>query len=502
MSAVANQTILEDFQRLSLKHNEYSRNRNRWLFLYQSYVGGRDYTDAGHLHRYQLESDGEYQKRLMTTPLDNHCASVISTYMSFLFREEPEREFYSWTGRPDVEAFLKDCDLEGRSFDAFMKDVAIWSAVFGHCWIIMTKPNIGAQTLAQEQAAGVRPYVNLVTPLVVSDWSWERQPSGHYKLVYLKYIEEIVDKVTVIKEWYPDRICTWELYDEKQEAHLKLEEPNPLGLIPAVLAYNRRSAVKAIGVSDINDISDVQKMIYNLTSENEQAIRLGTHPTLVVPSTAQIGSGAGGMIMLQEGADPGQNPYALEFSNAAVGSIHSSIDKLVAAIDRMANTGGVRATESRTMSGVALETEFQLLNARLSEKAANIELAEEQIWELFGVYQQRTWDGEIEYPGSFSIRDTQREFAQLAQAKSAATSPEALAIVDFRVREMLADPSLPTELELINDGETEHDETLMAIPEDRLIESHLMRNPKTGEEQMVQTQEQHLALQQAGWQEV
>jgi hypothetical protein len=208
------------------------------------------------------------------------------------------------------------------------------------------------------------------------------------------------------------------------------------------------------------------------------------------------------MIMLQEGADPGQNPYALEFSNAAVGSIHSSIDKLVAAIDRMANTGGVRATESRTMSGVALETEFQLLNARLSEKAANIELAEEQIWELFGVYQQRTWDGEIEYPGSFSIRDTQREFAQLAQAKSAATSPEALAIVDFRVREMLADPSLPTELELINDGETEHDETLMAIPEDRLIESHLMRNPKTGEEQMVQTQEQHLALQQAGWQEV
>jgi hypothetical protein len=436
----------------------------------------------------------------MTTPLDNHCASVISTYMSFLFREGPEREFYSWTGQQDVENFLMDCDLEGRSFDAFMKDVSIWSSVFGHCWVIMTKPNIGAQTMAQELAAGVRPYVNLITPLVVSDWRWEREASGRYKLVYLKYIEEIVDKVTVIKEWYPDRICTWEMYDEKQEAYLKLEESNQLGMIPAVLVYNRRSVVKGIGVSDINDIADVQKMIYNLTSENEQAIRLGTHPTLVVPSTAQVGSGAGAMIMLQEGADPGQNPYALEFSNAAVGSIHSSVEKLIESIDRMANTGGVRVTAAKTSSGVAQEVEFQLLNAKLSEKASNLELAEEQIWELFGVYQQRTWDGEIEYPNSFSIRDDQREFQQLAQAKSAATSPEALAVIDFRVREMLDDPTLPTELEIINEpDETEHEEEILAISEDRLTEPHIMRNPETGEEQMVQTNEQHMALMQAGW---
>ena len=31
--------------------------------------------------------------------------------------------------------------------------------------------------------------------------------------------------------------------------------------------------------------------------------------------------------------------------------------------------GAVRATEARIQSGIALQTEFQLLNARLSEKA-------------------------------------------------------------------------------------------------------------------------------------
>ncbi len=501
MANAGNTTILNDFRYLQQHNNEYSRNRDRWLFLYQSYVGGKDYRDAGHLTRYQLESDGEYQNRLLTTPLDNHCASVISTYMSFLFREEPDREFYAWAGMPDVESFLKDCDYEGRSFDAFMKDVAIWSSVFGHCWVLMTKPNIGAQTMAQELEQGVRPYVNLITPLVVSDWRWERQLNGSYKLVYLKYIEEIIDKLTVIREWFPDVIKTWEYYEESQEAYLKMEEPNQLGLIPAVIVYNRRSVVKTVGVSDINDIADAQKMIYNLTSENEQSIRLDGHPSLVVPPTAQLGSGAGALIQLQDGSDPGLNPYYLEHSSAGVNNIHTSIDKLVQAIDRMANTGGVRATESRTMSGVAMETEFQLLNARLSEKASNLELAEEQLWRLFGMYQGREWNGEIEYPSSFSIRDDQRQYQQLGQAKSAATSPEALAIIDFRIREMLEDPTLPEvyDYEMEDDPETLEKKTLMAIPEDRLTEPHYMWNIESGEKILVQTEEQHLALQQAGW---
>jgi hypothetical protein len=55
--------------------------------------------------------------------------------------------------------------------------------------------------------------------------------------------------------------------------------------------------VRGQGISDINDIADVQRMIYNLTSEIEQSIRMDGHPTLVVPPTAQLGSGAGGVIV-------------------------------------------------------------------------------------------------------------------------------------------------------------------------------------------------------------
>lgn len=482
-----NFTLQQDYIALNTTHQLYLRWRDRWQFLMQSYVGGKEYRDAGHLTRYVLENDGEYQQRLITTPYINHCASVIQIYNSFLFRESPDRDFDSWEGRADLEDFLKDCDYEGRSFNDFMREVATWSSVFGHCWVLMTKANVGAATQQQEIDMGLRPTVNLITPLVCSDWRWERKPTGRYELVYLKYVEEVVDRLQIVKVWTPTTIETWELDQSAKTAQMRTQEPNELGMIPAILVYNQRSIEKGIGVSDINDIADASKMIYNLMSENEQAIRLGTHPTLVVPPNAQIGAGAGAMIVLQEGSDPGLNPYALEFSSSAVNSIHESVNKLEDQIDKMANTGGVRTTAARTISGIALETEFQLLNARLATKADNLELAEEQIWKLFGVYQGLTWDGEIHYPDSFNIRDESREIEQLAKAKSAATDPKVLQVIDHELIELLgedADLIMP-----------EYVATAAAtLPAQPLFEAHTMYNPETGEERTARTEQEHIEL--------
>lgn len=475
---MANQTLLDDYTALGSTHYLYTRNRDRWQFLMESYVGGEEYRRSAHLTRYTLETAGEYSARLQNTPLDNHCQSVIQTYISFLFREEPKREFGTWAGQPDVEDFLKDCDMENRSLDAFMKQTAIWSSVFGMAWIIMTKPNLGAVSVGQELDMGVRPYVNLLTPLVVSDWTWERQPGGKYELSYFKYIEEVIDNITVVREWTRDSIKTWIMDDRKKEAYLETEELNMLGMIPAILVYNQRGITKDIGISDIGDIADIQRLIYNLTSENEQSIRMDGHPSLVVPATAQLGSGAGAIIQLQEGSDAGLNPYYLEHGGNSIIGIHSSIDKQVEAIDRISFTGGVRATVKKTMSGVAMETEFQLLNAKLSEKADQMELAEENIWRLFGIYQGREWEGSVEYPSSFNIRDQQQQFAQLATAKSAATDPRVMAIIDHEIIELLgedADLIMPEQVTLADGSQVPYDSA------EPFEEPEELYNPATGE---------------------
>ena len=73
----------------------YTRHKDTWQFLLDSWTGGDDYRQGQYLQRYNLESDKEYQLRLKNTPLDNQCRSLISLYMSFLFREDAEREFGS-----------------------------------------------------------------------------------------------------------------------------------------------------------------------------------------------------------------------------------------------------------------------------------------------------------------------------------------------------------------------------------------------------------------------
>lgn len=437
------QTIEEQIAEVLSSNDLYNRYRPRWEFLLESYLGGEEYRRGNHLTRYVNETEYEYAQRLNSTHLDNHCASVISVYNSFMFRENPERDFSAWGNRADVEDFLTDCDYDNRSLDAFMKDVSTWTAVFGHAWIVLTKPNIGAVTAADELAAGVRPYVNLITPLVTLDWSYSRSINGRYTLDYLKYIEETNASLRTVKEWTPDWIRTVTIDLDDRNLVEDVWEENGLGLIPAVLAYNRRSSVRGIGISDISDIADAQRTIYNCNSEIEQSIRLDSHPSLVKTPETEAGIGAGSVIHMPDNLDPGLRPYALEFSGAEVSSIINNVNNIVATIDKMANTGGVRATESRVLSGVAMETEFQLLNAKLSEKADNLELAEENLWYLFGLYQGLAGKPRIEYPGSFNIRDNQGEMDQLVKARNTATDPAILRVVDARILELLdEDPAL------------------------------------------------------------
>jgi hypothetical protein len=91
------------------------------------------------------------------------------------------------------------------------------------------------------------------------------------------------------------------------------------------------------------------------------------------------------------------------------------------------------------MSGVAQEQEFALLNAKLSEKADQLELTEESIWQWYAYYQGTTWAGEIEYPNSFNIKDSVGEIQQLQIAKNTATDPVVIRKIDEHILEWMGE---------------------------------------------------------------
>ena len=398
-------------------HPSWKHNIERWQFLINSYWGGSDFKEGEYLSSYIMESREEYEDRLDATPLDNHVRAVVAIYNSFLFRSPPKRDFGSISNDPGLDAFLRDTDLDGRNFDSVMRDISTYASVYGHCWCVIDKPETTAFTRAEELQQGVRPYMSIYTPENVIDWEYQRASNGAYYLTYLK-IYEGTNRGKDTFRIYTNQVIQVIAIDN-DEMQIISETPNALGRIPAVVVYSQRSPIRGVGISDVADVADMQRAIYCELSEAEQLLRLTNHPSLVKTGQTQASAGAGSIIQMPDDLPGELKPYLLQPNGQSIEGLLESINQKVTAIDRMSHMGGIRSIESRRLSGVALATEFQLLNARLAEKADNLEHAEEQIWSLYAQWQGSVWNGVVKYPDSFNIQDKYNDINMLKIAKEA-----------------------------------------------------------------------------------
>jgi len=422
-------------------HKDYKENITNWEYYIRSFNGGFDYMVGQYLNRYNLELDNEFNQRLANTPCDNHCKNIIQIYSSFLFRVKATREFGNMSNESSLENFLKDTDLDGNSLNAVVRQAQNYASIYGHCFLILDKPKVTTNTKADELAQDIRPYLSIVTPENVLDWNYKREINGKYSLDYLKVREE-VDKSggSYIRLWTPEQIETIYVPHDGAEPKLIDTADNQIGKIPAVILYNSKSHKRGIGQSDLTDIADLQKAIYNEFSEIEQLIRLTNHPSLVKTPSVNASAGAGAIIEMPDEIEPNLKPYLLQPSGQNLTSIMDSINKKVDSINRIAHTDAVRTTKAQVSSGVALQTEFELLNARLSEKADNLEIAEEQLFRLYALFQNTQFDGEINYPDSFNIRDFASDLQFYQQAKAInVQSPTLVKEIDKEIARTVVD---------------------------------------------------------------
>jgi hypothetical protein len=458
-------------------HRDYNNYIDHWKFLIRSYLGAQEYKRGSYLKRYTYESETEYLNRLDHAVVDNHVKAVTHIYNSFLYRQNIKRDFGSLEGSPELEAFLQDCDMEGRTWDSFIRDVNILSSVYGNVWVLVDRPETVVGTRAEELQQGIRPYVTMYSPENVLDWKYIRQPNGHYELEMISFLEtderpnQRPDEF-YLRVWTKDsiKLVIHRPNAAKESIEVLEEKPNMLGKIPAVCVYANRGPIKGIGVSDIADVAHAQRFLHECYSEAEQLISLTNHPTLVKTRGVDASAGAGAIISMPEDLDPNLKPYLLQPDGGNLQAILSTMQETIQAIDKMSHLGSIRAVETRQMSGVAMQSEFLLLDARLSEKARNLQLSEEQIWRLYAMWQGEAFDGEIKYPTAFHIRDKNLDMdiiqkAATAQRDSATATPNVKTIIDQKVMEILSHDE--DELEEMNnqmaDTGMEHDPVTGAV---------------------------------------
>jgi hypothetical protein len=483
-------------EKLEQTHPSYAEVAKQANYHYKSYVGGEMYKTGSYLTQYIGENAGpgdQYAKRINSTPLDNHVQTTVDIYRSFLFRTLPKRELGLLINNPLVNAWLYDTDQDGQSLDSFLKTANDLAMVHGSTWILIDKPAYKVETEAEAIQLGIRAYAAMYTPQNVLDWYYERNVAGKMELEYIKVRESENDEYVNFTCWHKDHVEKYKISKDDQGDYSKIVEhteyANPLGYIPFVFHAPLRSPVKGIGYSVVGDVADQQRFIYNCASEIEQHLRISSHPTLVKPTSTDAVAGAGSILNLDESIDPGLKPYLLAPTLSTTDSILKAIDNSVASIKRMTHTSAIQATTGSAISGVALQTERQLLNAKLSDMADTLKETELQMWITWLDWQALGMpeDFSVEYPETFDMRDEMLELDFLMRARSAGVS-----------NTMFQD-EISRQVVALTVDDSEMQSKILADMDTVEFEPHEMTDPISGKVVSVTSEEQHLSLEEMGF---
>ena len=483
-------------EQIEQTHPSYAEVAKQANYHYKSYVGGELYKSGSYLTQYIGENTGpgnQYAKRIDSTPLDNHVQTTVDIYRSFLFRTLPSRDLGLLINNPLVNAWLYDTDQDGQSLDSFLKTANDLAMVHGSTWILVDKPSYKVETEAEAIQLGIRAYAAMYTPQNVLDWYYERSISGKMELEYIKVKESENDQYVTFTCWHKGFVEKYKVSKDEQGDLSKIVEhteyENPLGYIPFVFHAPLRSPTKGVGFSLVSDVANQQRFIYNCASEIEQHLRISSHPTLVKPTSTDAVAGAGSILNLDESIDPGLKPYLLSPSLSTTDSILKAIDNSVASIKRMTHTSAIQSTTGSPMSGVALQTERQLLNAKLSDMADTLKETEYQMWIMWLDWQALSMpeDFTIEYPDTFDMRDEHLELDFLMKARSAGVSNE------------MFQNEISKQVVALTVDDDELQSKILEDMDKVEFEAHEMSDPISGKVVLVTSEAQHLALEEMGF---
>lgn len=432
-------------EQLSAVHPGYAEYLYRWDYYMRSYMGAEEYRDGAYLRKYIAEEQAPgnaYSQRLLDTALQNHVRLTVDAYRSFVFRNPPTRMLGALVDNPFVMDFIENADMDHTTMSAFMREVNDQVLIYGGCWVGTDKGNYQAENMAEAETLQMRAYAKIYNPTQVRNWTYKKLVNGQNVLDSLVVVDEEYNDYDVLRIWTADKVEKYTVskkeftpvgntidYPGSSEMRsdsvtinygkiLEHEEfKNPLGYIPFIHVQTDRSFHKGIGTSHIGDVCDIQREIYNLTSEAYENIRLSSHPSIVAEASADINGGSGAIITVDESTNV--QPYLLQATGSSIDSILAVIEQKTGVIESVTHLAATKAKKG-PQSGIAIQLERDMLNVKLSDIAGVLERAEKLIWKMWFDWEQIVPDEEFDiyYEKKFDMRDKHQEVALYEKAKS------------------------------------------------------------------------------------
>lgn len=363
---------------------------------------------AKYLPKWPMEQADSYDFRLKTSTLFNAFARTVDNMTGKPFSED-----MTWTDiDPLIEQWFENIDLAGRSFQSFAKEVFCrgicdgLTHVFVDCQVAVDKDgNAIHKTQAEEQRAGVRPYLVSIRQSQILGWM-SQIAGGKEVLTQLRYLEVVqepdgdfgVKAVNQVRVLLPGE---WRTYRENADKTAWVETDRgvtTVDFIPVVTYYARRTGFMT-GKSPLIDLADLNIKHWQSSSDQDSILHVARVPILAiigVEDSSKIEIGAKAALMLPIDGDA----KYVEHKGEAIGAGRDSLKDLEGQMESM----GAELLTKSIVAKTATEDVIDASSAtcQLAAMVQSLEGALDQIVDMMAAWVNKPQQGDIDIFDDFA----------------------------------------------------------------------------------------------------
>lgn len=321
-----------------------------------------------YLPKWPNEEREAYQCRLTTAVLFPAYARTVQTLAGKPFSKPVT---YGDDVPPKIQEWLEDADLQGRNLDAFAADMMETALGYGLGGILVEYPRAeGVRTVADERAAGLRPYLVEIKPTQILGYRVERR-AGAWVLTQLRFKEtasepdgEFGDKaVEQVRVLTPGAWATYRktatIGQSAQDWALHEQGLTTIDFIPFVPVYGQRIGFM-MGKPPLLEVAHLNVAHWQSASDQQTILHVARVPILTVigidDENFKMSIGAASAVQVPLGGDM----KFVEHSGAAISAGAQELDSLE---ERMRQAGAellvlapgkVTATQVSTENAVGM----------------------------------------------------------------------------------------------------------------------------------------------------
>lgn len=360
------------------------------------------------LPKHPAEEDTAYSERLSVATLFPAYSETVGSMTDRVFAEPIQ---LGEDVPPELQKFAADIDRQRNDLNAWGVNWFRVGLSHGLCHALVEYPKAeGVRTKAEEEAAGLRPYVVMVHPMQILGWR-----DDGARLTQVRYLESVTESdgdfgdITVeqVRVLEPG---TWKIYRRSKDGTVLHDEGvTSLGVIPLVTFYSKRTGLMR-GKPLLMELAHLNTKHWQSQSDQDNILHVARVPMLAVigptptydpngtalPFKLVVGTGAA--TILPANADMKFVEHTGKAIDAGRQSLQDLIDEM-----RMAGAKLLRKDQAGTKTATQAQEDASQETSPLMRMAHHFADCIAQIFQLMADYRGLPEGGHVEIKGNFDI---------------------------------------------------------------------------------------------------